>query len=158
MAWNMSAAKRRALVKLQLRDKHGRWIEMGGGVKWYSSKRKKVISGTVVGTQGNMALVRLNKENPTHEPALVKVKARSIEVVDSKATLGKPSKKSADQTPQFEQPKAVAKKVKDVSAQDMAKMPAGTAIKDASGNKIFEKTEGDNWDHFLSNGSASGSS
>jgi hypothetical protein len=108
MAWKMSAAKRRALVKLQLRDKKGRWIEMGGGVKWYSSKRKKVISGTVVGSQGNNALVRLNKENPTHEPELVSVPARNIEVVDSKASL-KPKAEGtpANETPEFEKPEAV---------------------------------------------------
>jgi hypothetical protein len=111
MAWNMSTAKRRALVKLQLRDKNGRWIEMGGGVKWYSSKLKKVIGGTVVGTQGDSALVRLNKENPTHEPALVKVPAHNIVVVDSKASISIPGKNApADATPEFEKPKAVGLK------------------------------------------------
>lgn len=110
MAWNISKAKRQALVKLQLRDKNGRWIEMGGGVKWYSSKRKKVIAGTVVGSQGNYALVRLNKENPTHEPALVKVKARSIQVVNSKGKISLPGKNApADQTPEFEAPEAVGR-------------------------------------------------
>jgi hypothetical protein len=109
MAWNMSASKRRALVKLQLRDKNGRWIEMGRGVKWYSSKRKKEIGGTVVGSQGEYALVRLNKENPTHEPALVKVPARHIEVVSSKATLSDPkAEKSNLETPEFEKPEAVS--------------------------------------------------
>src|SRR4030095_9284209 len=112
MAWNISTAKRRALVKLQLRDKKGRWIEMGGGVKWYSSKRKKIIAGTVVGTSGNNALVRLNKENPTHEPELVKVPAHNIEVVDSKASLNPkaPNEPSADLTPEFEEPESVGLK------------------------------------------------
>ena len=111
MAWKISTAKRRALVKLQLRDKNGRWIEMGGGVKWYSSKRKKVISGTVVGTSGNSALVRLNKENPTHEPELVKVPAHNIEVVDAKASLKSKGAEapSSDQTPEFEKPEAVGR-------------------------------------------------
>src|SRR4030095_11500546 len=118
MAWNISTAKRRALVKLQLRDKKGRWIEMGGGVKWYSSKRKKVIAGTVVGSQGNNALVRLNKENPTHEPELVSVPARNIEVVDSKASL-KPKAEGvpANETPEFEKPEAVG----DTSKADVSK-------------------------------------
>jgi hypothetical protein len=115
MAWNMSAAKRRALVKLQLRDKNGRWIEMGRGVKWYSSKRKKEIGGTVVGSQGEYALVRLNKENPTHEPALVKVPARHIEVVSNKATLSdsdapSDAPKSNLDTPEFEAPEEVGRK------------------------------------------------
>jgi hypothetical protein len=108
MAWNISTAKRRALVKLQLRDKNGRWIEMGGGVKWYSSRLKKVISGTVVGTQGGNALVRLPKENPTHEPALVKVPAHNIAVIDAKTKISIPGKNApADATPEFEKPKAV---------------------------------------------------
>jgi len=110
MAWNISTAKRRALVKLQLRDKNGRWIEMGGGVKWYSSRLKKVVSGTVVGTQGENALVRLPKENPTHEPALVSVPARSIAVVDAKTRISIPGKNApADATPEFEKPEAVGK-------------------------------------------------
>lgn len=125
MAWKMSAAKRRALVKLQLRDKNGRWIEMGRGVKWYSSKRKKEIGGTVVGSQGNYALVRLNKENPTHEPALVKVPARHIEVVSSKATLSDPkAPKSNLETPEFEKPEAVAKADVDLADGPQAVSPA----------------------------------
>jgi hypothetical protein len=84
---------------------------MGRGVKWYSSKRKKEIGGTVVGSQGEYALVRLNKENPTHEPALVKVPARHIEVVSSKATLSDPNEpKSNLETPEFEEPEAVGRK------------------------------------------------
>ena len=116
MAWNMDTAKRRALVKLQLRDKHGRWIEMGGGVKWYSSRLKKVVAGTVVGTKGENALVRLNKENPTHEPALVSVPAHNIEVVDQKASLS-PKGPSADQTPEFEKPDKVADVEADPNAE-----------------------------------------
>lgn len=111
MAWNMSAAKRRALVKLQLRDKHGRWIEMGGGVKWYSSKLKKQISGTVVGTKGENALVRLDKDaNSKNRAPLVSVPARHITVVDEKASLAPNSAPGTpvDQTAKFEKPIAVA--------------------------------------------------
>lgn len=105
MAWKISTAKRRALVKLQLRDKNGRWIEMGGGVKWYSSKLKKQVAGTVEGAEGSKALVRLNKEYGGHvEP----VEASTIEVVDSKATLGPSDGPSADTTPEFETPEPVA--------------------------------------------------
>jgi hypothetical protein len=111
MALNMSAAKRRALVKLQLRDKHGRWIEMGGGVKWYSSKLKKQITGTVVGTKGDNALVRLDKDaNSNRNAPLVSVPAHTITVVDQKASLAPNSApgKPVDQTSEFEKPLAVA--------------------------------------------------
>jgi superfamily I DNA/RNA helicase len=95
MAWNISTAKRRALVKLQLRDKHGRWIEMGGGVKWYSSRLKKNVAGIVVGSRGDKALVKLNGDDK-NKPEYVAVKARSITVVDQKASLdGKPTNESA---------------------------------------------------------------
>ena len=119
MAWNISKAKRQALVKLQLRDKEGKFIEMGGGVKWYSSRLKKVVAGTVVGTKGANALVRLNKENPTHEPALVTVPAASITAIEGKASLAPKgsNKPSADQTPEFEKPEAVADVEADPNAE-----------------------------------------
>lgn len=119
MAWNISKAKRQALVKLQLRDKEGKFIEMGGGVKWYSSRLKKVVAGTVVGTKGENALVRLNKENPTHEPALVTVPAASIIAIEGKASLSPKGEgaPSADQTPEFEKPDAVADVEADPNAE-----------------------------------------
>lgn len=118
MAWNISKAKRQALVKLQLRDKNGKFIEMGGGVKWYSSRLKKVVAGTVVGTKGENALVRLNKENPTHEPALVSVPAAGITAIENKASLSpKGDKPSADTTPEFEKPEAVADVKADPNAE-----------------------------------------
>lgn len=119
MAWNISKAKRQALVKLQLRDKDGKFIEMGGGVKWYSSRLKKVVAGTVVGTKGENALVRLNKENPTHEPALVSVPAASITAIEGKASLSPKGEgaPSADQTPEFEKPEAVADVEADPNAE-----------------------------------------
>lgn len=104
MAWKMSAAKRRALVKLQLRDKKGRWIEMGRGVKWYSSKFKKEIGGTVVDGKGINAIVRLNKE---HGGSVVSVPAHKIEVIESKASLDPNGEPSALDTPEFEEPEAV---------------------------------------------------
>ena len=36
------ASKRSERVKLQLRDKNGRWIEMGKKAKWYSKSSKKI--------------------------------------------------------------------------------------------------------------------
>jgi hypothetical protein len=167
MAWKISAAKRRALVKLQLRDKKGRWIEMGKGVKWYSSKLKKEISGTVVDGKGSKAIVRLNKE---HGGSLVGVEAHQIEVIDSKATLAPKGEKSVLDTPEFEKPKPVAakpkavpakegfegKKLSEVSAEEMAKMPSGTRLSAGKDSASFTKEEGDNWKHILSNGEASG--
>jgi hypothetical protein len=117
MAWNISKAKRQALVKLQLRDKNGKFIEMGGGVKWYSSRLKKVVAGTVVGTKGENALVRLNKENPTHEPALVSVPAAGITAIENKASLSPKGAPSADTTPEFEKPEAVADVKADPNAE-----------------------------------------
>ncbi len=144
MAWNMSASKRRALVKLQLRDKNGRWIEMGRGVKWYSSKRKKEIGGTVVGSQGEYALVRLNKENPTHEPALVKVPARHIEVVSSKATLSDPNaEKSNLETPEFEEPEAVGRKQSNAFIKP-SDTPEDYSISETSdGNTYISRKDGE---------------
>lgn len=84
MAWNMSAAKRRALVKLQLRDKHGRFVEMGSGVKWFSSILGKEVSGEVVDGEGTSAVVRLNNDGGGK---LVKVPAKNITVIDGKASL-----------------------------------------------------------------------
>lgn len=106
MAWNISTAKRRALVALQLRDKKGRWIEMGGGVKWYSSRLKKNVAGTVVGTKGENALVRMNKDSDANE-SLVQVAAHNIEVIESKASIPTGDGKSSLDTPEFETPEAV---------------------------------------------------
>jgi superfamily I DNA/RNA helicase len=173
MAWNMSAEKRRALVKLQLRDKHGRWIEMGGGVKWFSSKLKKEVGGTVVGSKGQNALVRMNDSHgkPIQTGNPIPVPAHTLEVVDAKASLDLPDQPSHADTPQFEKPDVVAKvdpvnatdtqsaerKLSEVSAEEMAKMPAGTILRDPKNSgSHFAKQEGDNWEHFLTNGDASG--
>lgn len=85
MAWNMSAAKRRALVALQLRDKHGRFIDMGKSVKWYSTQHKSVVSGTVEDGEGTRAIVRMS--TGPDKGRLIKVQASQIEVIESKASL-----------------------------------------------------------------------
>lgn len=156
MAWNISKAKRQALVKLQLRDKEGKFIEMGGGVKWYSSRLKKVVAGTVVGTKGENALVRLNKENPTHEPALVSVPAASITAIEGKASLPVKGEEapSADQTPEFEKPEAVADVEADPNAEaesdheDQLKGPQHLAAnygitETADGNTYITRKDGE---------------
>lgn len=85
-----SSASRRARVKFQLRDKKGRWIEMGRGVKWYSPQLKRNVSGTVMGVSGRNAVVNLTSEpkGADGKPQQVTVKGSDIEVISSKATLG----------------------------------------------------------------------
>jgi isopentenyldiphosphate isomerase len=97
MAWNISKAKRRALVALQLRDKNGRFIEMGKGVKWYSTKHKSVVSGVVEDGKDSRAAVRMT--TGPDKGRLVYVEASQIEVIESKASLkpqGAPAAKSGD--------------------------------------------------------------
>lgn len=85
-----SSASRRARVKFQLRDKKGRWIEMGRGVKWYSPQLKRNVSGTVMGVSGRNAVVNLTSEpkGKDGKPQQVTVKGSDIEVISNKATLG----------------------------------------------------------------------
>lgn len=159
MAFNMSKAKRRALVALQLRDKNGRFIDMGKSVKWYSTKHKAIVSGTVEDGEGTRAIVRMS--TGPEKGRLVYVEASQIEVIESKASLNPegtaPNPVTEPQKPSSA-PKATAtaeKSVKDVSAADMAAMPAGTTLT-KDGAKVFEKQDGDAWDHYLSNGNKSG--
>jgi hypothetical protein len=80
--------------KWQLRDRKGRWIEMGRGVKWYSRELGREVSGTVVGQRGKDAIVSLTSEpnDPkTGKPIQKAVKGSDIEVISNKATLGKPA-------------------------------------------------------------------
>lgn len=76
--------------KWQLRDSKGRWIEMGRGVKWYSSKLGREVSGTVVGQKGKNAIVSLTSEpndKKTGKPQQVSVQGSDIEVIANKASL-----------------------------------------------------------------------
>lgn len=163
MAWNISKAKRRALVALQLRDKNGRFIEMGKSVKWYSSAHKKVVSGKVEDGKDTKAIVRMS-DGPD-KGKLLAVEANLIEVIDSKATLAPKDGPSDVDTPEFEAPDAVAKVetpdgqksgwdgsyVQDVSLEDMVNMPAGTKLTGPTGG-YFLKGEGDNWKQVHSSG------
>ena len=94
MAWNISKAKRRALVALQLRDKNGRFIDMGKSVKWYSSKHKSEVTGTVEDGEGTRAIVRMS--TGPEKGRLVHVEANQIEVIESKATLNPEAAPEAD--------------------------------------------------------------
>lgn len=141
MAWNISKAKRQALVKLQLRDKNGRFIEMGGGVKWYSSKLKREVGGTVVDYKGQNAIVQMNDAfgKPTSGPP-VPVPAHMLEVVDAKASLDAPEAPSAVDTPEFEAPEAVAKIAPEAAEAPSA--PALTVAKTPDGNTYITAPEG----------------
>lgn len=103
MAWNISKAKRRALVALQLRDKNGRFIDMGKSVKWYSSKHKAVVSGTVEDGEGTRAIVRMS--TGPEKGRLVHVEANQIEVIESKASLNPEAAPKAD-APEADAPAA----------------------------------------------------
>lgn len=82
-------AARSARVKLQLRDKKGRWIPMGGRIKWFSNKLNKNMSGEAIGQDGNSVLVKLAHAVGGH--SVVKVNSDKVEVIKTKATLGEPS-------------------------------------------------------------------
>jgi hypothetical protein len=86
MAWNKeSKASRRARVAKQLRDKHGKWIEMGGGVKWF--KNGAWHNGTASAFKGN------NVEVTMEDGSKVLVNHREIEPIRAKGSLGeKPAK------------------------------------------------------------------
>jgi len=86
MAWNKeSTAARRARVAKQLRDKHGKWIEMGGGVKWF--KNGSWHNGTASAFQGSNVVVKMDDGSEEL------VNHRQIEPIRSKGSLGaKPAK------------------------------------------------------------------
>ena len=147
MAWNISKEKRRALVKLQLRDKNGRFVEMGSGVKWFSSNFGKEVSGEVVDGSGSNAIVRLNKESGGK---LVSVPAKNITVIDSKASLpAKDDEKSILDDPEVKAPEPVAKvepevepeATPDVNAPEDAVQPL-TVSKTSDGNTYITAPEG----------------
>lgn len=74
-------------VKLQLRDKKGRWIEMGRGGKWYSSLDGTMKSGVVIGSKGNNAVIREKNADGTLGPNNVEVPMNTLEMIPSKASL-----------------------------------------------------------------------
>ena len=114
MATGNSSAARRARVKLQLRDKKGRWIEMGRGAKWYSSSDGKELSGTVVGAKQNTAIVALTDNADPNAPLrTVDVPMGEIEMINEKATLMDPRVKQM-----------VADNVKSLTGKDLKQFNA----------------------------------
>jgi hypothetical protein len=84
---NESSAAKSARVKLQLRDKKGRWIEMGGGVKWYSANLGKYMFGKVTDAAGpGLAVVEVDTGNK-EKPLTVNIPSSQLEKVKAKATL-----------------------------------------------------------------------
>lgn len=79
MAWKESRAARRARVARQLRDRHGKWIEMGGGIKWFGNGKNK--SGKAVAFVGDK--VRVQMKDGSHEL----VSSRQVEPIKAKARI-----------------------------------------------------------------------
>lgn len=82
-----SAAAKAARVKLQLRDKNGQWVEMGGGAKWIDKKSNAPEAGTIVGFDGNYVLVAQKPANATAEPAPMRIPIGSLETYKIKGNL-----------------------------------------------------------------------
>jgi hypothetical protein len=74
-----------ALVAKQLRDKNGRWIEMGGLVKWYTSGIGETV-GKVLDTQNNDT-VSVEITSEADKGKTVTVPAGNLEAVKAKADL-----------------------------------------------------------------------
>lgn len=90
MSGNSSSA-RSARVKRQLRDRNGRWIEMGGLVKY--SQGSDVFTGKVVEIDPDsfdvdeMVIVKVNTPGNKYFGEEVAVATKYIEAIDEKATL-----------------------------------------------------------------------
>lgn len=83
-----SEARRRRAEK-QLRDRNGRWIEMGGNAKWTSPSGKQ-YSGSFIGVDSSgYALVLPPIKNPTHRPQPYRVPLKSVEMVRGKARINR---------------------------------------------------------------------
>ena len=90
------SSKRSERVKLQLRDKFGRWIQMGKKAKWYSKTGHGMKTGTIVGTQGKFAIMMPALENATHRPEPYLVPLASLGMMNPKANLDKRDKETKD--------------------------------------------------------------
>lgn len=85
-----SKASRSARVKLQLRDKKGRWIEMGSHIKWLNIAGQP-IHGVAVDQKGQDVIAEVDSiENPG-EKTLIQINRKKVEVIDAKAYLDGPA-------------------------------------------------------------------
>lgn len=88
---------RTELVKHQLRDRLGKWIEMGGHVKWPDEKGR-IFHGIAEGIEyenGNVIIGDVRDRNGNSIKGKFTVKASSVEPIVEKAHLGR----DADGTP-----------------------------------------------------------
>jgi hypothetical protein len=75
---------RSASVKLQLRDKKGKWIKMGMHVKWHSLEDDADVTGIARGESGNNIIVEFSHGGQTYH---INVPHDKVEGIDEKAHL-----------------------------------------------------------------------
>lgn len=75
---------RSAAVKLQLRDKKGKWIKMGSHVKWHSLEENSDVTGIARGQSGNNIVVEFKHAGQTYH---INVPHNKVEVINEKASL-----------------------------------------------------------------------
>lgn len=85
MAKEYSSVERSKNAQKQLRDKLGKFIEMGGTAKFKSGGKTK--SGTIIGISGGYAYFLPPIRNKTHSPMPYRVPIGSLEMFKPKATL-----------------------------------------------------------------------
>ena len=167
-----SKLARRLRVKLQLRDKKGRWIEMGRGAKWLNFDGQS-LSGVVVGSKGNIAIVRQKNPDGTLGSTNINVHMKQLEMINEKANLdpatielvnqfkngqgAKGQKESAAREEALAKAKAAGEGQPDlaeisyeVSLEEeledaYTRAPSGSTLTDSSGKYQFTKGEDGNW-------------
>lgn len=141
MAKGPSSAQRRAAVAKQLRDKKGRWIEMGAKVRFLVNGIERV--GEVVGLNGNDASVSYRGNNG--KPMTAKINGKGLEVINSKASLPSPdaAKPSAPKA-KVDAPSVNPKrgKIEKLTAADLDKLPDSTVVDDIKSGKSWRNYDG----------------
>lgn len=142
MAKGPSSAQRRAAVAKQLRDRKGRWIEMGAKVRFLVNGVERV--GEVVGINGNDASVTYRGNNG--KPMTAKINGKGLDVVDSKASLPGADevapKTPKAKVPSIEAPKAKRTKVEKLTAEDLDKLPSSSEVSSAKSSKTWRNYDG----------------
>lgn len=85
MAKEYSAIERARNAAKQARDRLGRFVEVGGTMRYKSGGRTK--SGTIIGVSGGYAYFIPPLANPTHRPQPYRIPLGSLEMYKPKATL-----------------------------------------------------------------------
>lgn len=94
-----SHESRSARVKLQLRDKKGRWIEMGSHIKWFNLAGQS-IHGIAVDSKGEDIIAEVDSIENQGQKTRVAVNHKKVEVIDEKANLDAAPVASPDGTKQ----------------------------------------------------------